>query len=340
MMHMVGPRSGLGGDPSIDRRKQINTLLIFNENVSEIQPNLHYRVDFTSGGRQLSLVIFLPPEFPKVRPTVLVEPRNVRHPWIREDGAVIGAPGLISFGIHSDLGRVVQAIKRELEKNPPLFPPQHPQASSNQGHSLVNGATPFAHQQQPSQPQGGVYPGAIRHPSQASNPTTQSPVSQESQIPELSKLKPEELQELSQNPVALKSFVRSLQNQKQTESINQNISAVRNQIDELLSERRRLADDIETKRGQLLQEVDRYHSLRERLQQTASGIKEYRSRYSVRNLCDLMQASSLADEEQSEKCAENFLAGHLDVDQFLAGYVELRRSHHKKKVTVDRKLRR
>jgi hypothetical protein len=31
------------------------------------------------------------------------------------------SPGLVSFGVHSDLGRVVQVIKRELEKNPPIF---------------------------------------------------------------------------------------------------------------------------------------------------------------------------------------------------------------------------
>jgi len=48
--------------------------------------------------------------------------------------------GLVSFGIHSDLGRVVQAIKRELEKNPPIF-----KFASQQP---VNGQTPFQQQQQ------------------------------------------------------------------------------------------------------------------------------------------------------------------------------------------------
>ncbi len=46
-----------------------------------------------SGGQPLALVILLPPDFPKDRPTIFVEPRAVRHPWLREDGAVVGAPG-------------------------------------------------------------------------------------------------------------------------------------------------------------------------------------------------------------------------------------------------------
>jgi hypothetical protein len=46
-----------------------------------------------SGGQPLALVILLPPDFPKDRPTIYVEPRAVRHPWLREDGAVVGAPG-------------------------------------------------------------------------------------------------------------------------------------------------------------------------------------------------------------------------------------------------------
>ena len=40
-------------------------------------------------------MIYLPPDFPKDRPAILVDPRSVRHPWLREDGAVVGAPGII-----------------------------------------------------------------------------------------------------------------------------------------------------------------------------------------------------------------------------------------------------
>ncbi len=49
-----------------------------------------------------------------------------------------------------------------------------------------------------------------------------------------------------------------------------------------------------------------------------------------------MQQSSVADEERSEKFADNFLAGNLDVDQFVTGYIQVRSAHHKKKVAAER----
>ena len=93
---------------------------------------------------------------------------------------------------------------------------------------------------------------------------------------------------------------------------------------------------VETKRASLLSELDKYHATRETLLQTTSAIKQHRVRFSQRNLCDLMQQSSLADEEESDKCADNFLAGKCDVEQFVSNYIKLRSDHHKKKVAVER----
>ena len=44
---------------------------------------------------------------------------------------------------------------------------------------------------------------------------------------------------------------------------------------------------------------------------------------------------SVADEEESEKCAEDFLNGGLSVDMFLKDYTTLRTSHIKKKAKFD-----
>jgi hypothetical protein len=49
-----------------------------------------------------------------------------------------------------------------------------------------------------------------------------------------------------------------------------------------------------------------------------------------------MQQSSVADEEQSDACAEHFLAGKCDVEQFVSNYIKVRSEHHKKKVVVER----
>merc|ERR1711879_360961 len=88
------------------------------------------------GGDRLVMVIFLPETFPlNTRPVIKIffsghggddHQRNVdfdtkvTNPWLDiNSSSVIGSPGLNTFGVHSELGRVVQAIKREFEKNPP-----------------------------------------------------------------------------------------------------------------------------------------------------------------------------------------------------------------------------
>ncbi|CAH2056134.1 unnamed protein product, partial [Iphiclides podalirius] len=68
----------------------------------------------------MSLNIVLGPEFPNEKPAIFVNP-VFTHPWIAENtNQVVGAPGLINFTPHSDLGRVVQAIIREFQRSIPM----------------------------------------------------------------------------------------------------------------------------------------------------------------------------------------------------------------------------
>jgi len=136
---------------ALDRRKQINTLLIFNENVSEVSPNLRYRVDFTAGSDALVMIIDLPPKFPapgsQNRPVIRIESSQgsgygLRHSWLDGRGNVIGAPGLNAYGTHSELGRVVQAIKRAFEKDPPVVYGGH-QPNNSHSVSTATGAAPY-----------------------------------------------------------------------------------------------------------------------------------------------------------------------------------------------------
>ena len=177
----------------------------------------------------------------------------------------------------------------------------------------------------------------------ASPNSTSLPTS--SSIPELSTLTADELKELNENPVALKSFVRTLsRNECQMKSTgvqvlrlaDEKMSEMRSQIDVQVAERRRLSDEVEEKRAMLLTSLDRFNTTRETLLQTTNSIKYYRTRYSTKNLCELMFQSSLVDEEKSERFAEEFLAGNLNVEQFSTDYIKIRRDHHKKKVAVER----
>ncbi|KAG6464894.1 vacuolar protein sorting-associated protein 37A [Manduca sexta] len=101
------------------RKRQIDTLKIFNANVTEIKENAEYRVEFNVNNKNMSLNVILGPEFPNEKPSIFVNP-PVSHQWVAENSnQVVGAPGLINFTVHSDLGRVVQAIIREFQKSLP-----------------------------------------------------------------------------------------------------------------------------------------------------------------------------------------------------------------------------
>ena len=103
---------------AVKRKRQIDTLKIFNDNVVELREDVEYQVQFNAGDRRMAIVVSLSPEFPMEKPVLRVSP-PISHPWCNEHSEVTSAPGLLNFTVHSDLGRVVQAIIREFSKNPP-----------------------------------------------------------------------------------------------------------------------------------------------------------------------------------------------------------------------------
>ncbi|XP_038057902.1 vacuolar protein sorting-associated protein 37A-like [Patiria miniata] len=104
------------------RSKQIESLKALNPNVVELKRDVEYRVTFSvgAGATNIALHITLPPQFPQEKPLVKVSP-PLRHPWISNTLTVIGCPGLNNFGVHTDLGRVVQSIIQEMRTNPPFM---------------------------------------------------------------------------------------------------------------------------------------------------------------------------------------------------------------------------
>ncbi|KAL4711223.1 hypothetical protein ACJJTC_019064 [Scirpophaga incertulas] len=103
------------------RKRQIDTLKIFNERVIEITENKEYKVEFTAENKLLSLTVVLSPEFPNEQPSIFLNP-VIPHPWLADNSnQVVGAPGLINYTPHSDLGQIVQAIIRELQRSLPTL---------------------------------------------------------------------------------------------------------------------------------------------------------------------------------------------------------------------------
>ncbi|XP_034827585.1 vacuolar protein sorting-associated protein 37A [Maniola hyperantus] len=148
-------------DQDIQRKRQIDTLKIFNDNVTELSENTEYRVEFNANGRHFSLNVVLNPDFPNEKPSIFVNP-VFPHPWLAENSnQVVGAPGLVNYTPHSDLGRVVQAIIREFQRCVPN----------------------------------------LAHEDKSTDTSPQSHFSAQSlMFPELSELTVEELQEIIENP--------------------------------------------------------------------------------------------------------------------------------------------
>lgn len=117
------------------RKRQIDTLKVFNDHVVEIQENSEYNVEFVANGKNMSLSVVLTPEFPNEQPNIFINP-PVFHPWLAENSnQVTSAPGLMNFTMHSDLGRLVQAIIREFQR---YLPTSSDEATSNDASPQMN----------------------------------------------------------------------------------------------------------------------------------------------------------------------------------------------------------
>lgn len=100
------------------RARQIDTLKIFNDNVTCLQEDDEFMIEFVAGENRFIMLIILNPEFPKEKPLLKITPPIVHH-WVNDNSEIVNAPGYLNFSVYSDLGRVVQVIIREFQKNPP-----------------------------------------------------------------------------------------------------------------------------------------------------------------------------------------------------------------------------
>ena len=342
----TGPLPGQDSSVAFSRRKQINTLRIFNDNVTEVLPDSQYSVDFVAGGQQLSLRVFLGPGFPETtRPVLRVLPATLIHPWLEPgSGNVVGAPGLINYTVHSDLGRVVQAVKREFEKNPPKplpngsiaapaeaafaspmpAPSQHP---FHQNHFRTHTMPPHVARQQHQHQPGQHSPGQQSRPAGAT-----------SVIPGLSEMKEEDLRELLNNDIGAREFCSRLDNASMKE-LSQSKDAIRDCIEATLEKNAELVEEAEALRRDLaakaseLEGLKRHtHELCGRVGTSNAGLASFGS------VCERTAVSAREAEDESDQLAEEFLsnASGMTVEEFGRRYLSTRARHHALKVKVDK----
>ncbi|XP_031638682.1 uncharacterized protein LOC116350852 [Contarinia nasturtii] len=282
---------------SVDiRRRQIDTLKIFNNNVTEIKANEEYSVGFKSDDRQMLLNVFLGPKFPNEKPKIVISPK-IQHEWIADfsSGEIQTAPGLLNYTLHQDLGRVVQAIIREFEKFPPAL-----------------------------WPNGSAMPQSTQ---------SNLPEPNKSSIPELCNLSKEELQKLDKDPQYLSDFVdemaiiQRLHNDLDTiiedvkvvatENLTreQHMQQLRSAIEEMLNEFRKLGGS--------------YESLSARYQKKSEE-------FAPQHIKELLQIAASNADGICDTYVQQFLNGSVDVQQFLDQYREAKQISAMRKAKEER----
>ncbi|XP_065218747.1 vacuolar protein sorting-associated protein 37A-like [Planococcus citri] len=302
-------------DYNDDRIRQINTLKVFNDNVSEITPNSEYSIEFVAGENKLAMLIILGPDFPSEKPLLKITP-SISHQWVNENSEIVGAPGYLNFCIYSDLGRVVQVIIRELQRNPPPL---------KQKESPITASCRFKNLD-------------VLEASPCSEEFEQSFEVMSSVVGRLHKMSVEELKKLNEDEEDLEKFVSNLphvQSLKQTvidlingtEELEKKNVELEQKIEELKTENDNKKPIFEEHRDKCKELYDKYMKL-----------AEIRAPVNVKKR--LKQAATTLDTE-SETVADKFLEGELPLDQFLSKYKQLRIQLHaikKKEERIDKRI--
>lgn len=298
-------------EPEI-RKRQIDTLKVFNDNVIEITEGSEYQIQFHSGGNNLTLIVNLTKDFPNENPIIKISPLII-HPWVNNEGEVISAPGLLNFTVYSDLGRVVQAITREFERTPP------PLASDQQINNITSPTVPV----RDCDNMGRIspnYPSNYLSRHSFSPPPTGN-VYQTFVFPELKTYSLEELEFLNESEERREEFLENLQKMR---DMNKGLDDVISQVEDLadlnLSKEKQLEElqkDIDFR----IQEVTKLAFENERLNITYQNLSD---KYSPENIKDQLKQAAQKSESESERIADAFLKGEIDVDKFVNMYIQSR----------------
>ncbi|XP_039279648.1 vacuolar protein sorting-associated protein 37A [Nilaparvata lugens] len=330
---------------SVERKKQIDTLKIFNANVSEVQEDVEYKIEFNSGGKPLALIVKLSPEFPLEKPVLQIVP-TVVHNWVTESGLVTSAPGLLNFTRYSDLGRVVQAIIREFELRPPPFlsDEQSPSASvqqnacSRDGGQSVGGAplspNNFSYS---TTPPSTYWDYTHSHGSNATaiqpNCSNATPV-QPSMFPELSSMSTDELKRLYSSVDRIDELLEST---KAVQDLDRTKDDLITKIEEVSKENLSKEPVLNKLREDILERQEVFSNLKSQFEVLNSEYQKLADRFSPESICESLQAAVIKSDEKSEAVAEMFLEGEMDVDAFLVAYENSRTVSHCRK-TKEEKL--
>jgi len=313
------------------RQEQINNLRVFNENVAEMVPLRLYEVRFvTESGLKLTLCVHLPDKFPNVKPVVEVNP-PVIHPWVDILGT-IDAPGLRNFASHSDLGMVIQAIRREFDKTGVTLSPRAVGSTNSTAVSTVPGNQQQAGGQQQQHRQ--LTAPSQQHQDEKSATTDQVMDSIRSKLSELSV---EELKSILNDEDHFEKVLLEVESEeKALVNLNESNEKLREELKTKAKENQDLQNQIESSRNEIICNYENFHHKKSELQDTVNKLHEMNARIEPAVLSEkLMELSQHCDEE-SDEIAESFLHKNITIENFIPKYINSRGAGYLKKIKADK----
>ncbi|XP_056136163.1 vacuolar protein sorting-associated protein 37A [Lampris incognitus] len=351
------------------RQRQIESLKAAHASLAEIQRDVEYRIPFTVNNSTISVNVLLPPQFPQEKPVVSVYPPVGHHLVDSNNGTMVTSPLITNFGMHSDLGKVIQSLLDEFWKSPPVlmsggstgfpynlykpsgmapYPPQSYHYSPRPpGPSPAPGPAPA-----PMHHQGGdTTHGPPRAPAPyglitdlpLAVPTGDSQVGLNGHMykmpeipeffPELSEMSVSQLKDMSEQEDLLLEFFVSLPQLKQVTSDKEDLVT---SIVDLANRNLQMEPRLEGKRQEMLYKCEHLTQMKCAFETKTQRQHELSESCSLSALQARLKVAAHQAEEESEETAENFLEGRSEIDDFLASFMEKRTLCHSRRAKEEK----
>ncbi|KAK3523095.1 hypothetical protein QTP86_014399 [Hemibagrus guttatus] len=358
-MNWIFPLSkGSGAIPPLNnlqkqRQRQIESLKAAHSTIAEIQKDVEYRIPFTVNNSTISVNILLPPQFPQEKPVVTVYPPVGHHLVDGNNGTVVTSSLITNFGMHSDLGKVIQSLLDEFWKSPPAltsstpsFPYMYKPPYPAQNFHFVptfpsqDPQRPVVPAPLPPAPGSEIQQAQNRPPAPAYGLITDLPLPvpmADSQtglnghiykmpeipdsFPELSEMSVSQLKDMSENEDVLLEYFVCLPQLKQVSSDKEDLV---NTIVTVAKKNLQLEPQLEGKRQEMLYKYEQLTQMKSAFQTKMQRQHELSESCSLSALQARLKVAAHQAEEESEETAESFLEGKTEIDDFLTSFMEKR----------------
>lgn len=328
----------------------------------ELKPNEQYSIGFDAAGRTFQMDVHLSALFPSEAPHLEISPL-LQHPWVQPGtGTIQSAPGLVNvspneksmrrsnyiicvhtqFTLHSDLGRVVQAIIREFQRSTGTSTQSSSSASSS---STTTPTTPAIHphhnhNNSSSSSSKNTPPASAENEATSYAPAAAPPMQQllanmpAMTLPDLSALSLDELRQLNEPDAQyLVDFVEELDGMQQ----------LNGRIDELLADVQTASGDNLAKESELLRLQQAKQSGRLALRRLGADYEAENQSYQTQSeqfapahIKELLQIAAAGADADCEAHVAAFLGGRLDAATFLERYMPAKVLGTVRKAKVER----